>query len=272
MATNEIIKTSTAITFNTGSLVNKELRAATDKICKIFKEAGEYAQKKNRELADILYQVREKKCYTDDGFSSVADYANTVFGIARQNAYALAQAGSKYADETLRPEVKTLPPSKMAEIARVNSETLNKDYEAGKFTSASTQKELRAYANVESSKKETNKGRKAALYNIVSLNSTMYLPQIVNAGDKVGTIESWGNLIEQSFLDLGRDVWAASQKTVNGIKTVYVSGIDVILVEYVPASEAEEDKHEEAGAEDKHEEANADQKEEAPANEEKASA
>ena len=122
------------------------LTEATKRIAAIYTDASKFVDTKNGEIASILAEVMESKAYEKDGFKSVGDYAKDVFGINRQNAYSLAAAGKVYNDNSAPAALKAMSPSKLAEVAKVPTETLNKAIEEGKITADTTQKDLRDFA------------------------------------------------------------------------------------------------------------------------------
>lgn len=146
MKATEII-TLNPIAAATQTFKDQRLTKATQRISSIYIDAAKYADTKNREIAKILAEVSDKKAYEADGFKSVADYASTVFGIARQNAYALANAGKVYNDTTAHPELKAMSPSKIAELSAVDTKAVNAALEAGEITHNTTQKALREFAD-----------------------------------------------------------------------------------------------------------------------------
>lgn len=125
---------------------DKRLAQATARIVKLYNDAAAYAEVKNREFASILSTVKNEKSYEKDGYKSVADYASSVFGISRSNAYALASAGDVYNDAKAPAEVKALSPSKLVELVNVPADKLAEDIKAGTITQSTTQKDLREYA------------------------------------------------------------------------------------------------------------------------------
>lgn len=135
-----------AITYHPHNFTNPALNKATESIAKLYLDAKNYAEDKNRTLASILADVKVKELYKDDGFSSVADYAESVFGIKRANAYTLASAGEVYNDKQASENVRSLSPSKLFEVINVPREELEKDMADGVITSTTTQKDLREYA------------------------------------------------------------------------------------------------------------------------------
>lgn len=133
---------------------DERLKKATERITAIYADAAKYADTKNRDIAKILADVADKKSYETDGFKSVADYASTVFGIARQNAYALANAGKVYNDKNAHPELQQMSPSKIAELSSVEPKTLIAALDAGTITHDTTQKALREFAGTSKGEKE----------------------------------------------------------------------------------------------------------------------
>lgn len=135
-----------AITYQPHNFINPALNKATERIAKLYLDAKNYAEDKNRTLASILADVKVKELYKDDGFSSVADYAEATFGIKRANAYTLAAAGEVYNDKTSSENIRSLSPSKLFEVINVPRAELEKDMADGVITSSTTQKDLREYA------------------------------------------------------------------------------------------------------------------------------
>lgn len=156
MKATEIITLNT-ITAAVQTFKDDRLTKATQRISAIYNDAAKYADTKNREIAKILGDVADKKAYEADGFKSVADYASTVFGIARQNAYALANAGKVYNDKDAHPELQAMSPSKLAELAAVDTKAVNAALEAGEITHDTTQKALREFADKAKADKEGEK-------------------------------------------------------------------------------------------------------------------
>lgn len=179
---------------------DKRLAAATAKIVKLYNETSVYVERKNREFASILSTVKTEKSYEKDGFKSVAEYANTVFGISRSNAYALASAGDIYNSDKAPEEVKQLSPSKLAEVANVPPEKLSADIKAGTISASTTQKDLREYAKTAAPQSED-----------VPKVLPQYTARLVWGGvwdekdqEKFGTphiLEDWHDIITQDILD-----------------------------------------------------------------------
>lgn len=149
---NAIITITELNPATTRKFKDSRLAEATKRISAIYTDAAKFVDTKNREIASILAEVMEAKSYEKDGFKSVGDYAKEVFGINRQNAYSLAAAGKVYNDKNAPAALKAMTPSKLAEVAKVPTETLTKAIEDGKITADTTQKDLRDFAAAASGK------------------------------------------------------------------------------------------------------------------------
>ena len=143
---NAIITITELTPATTRKFKDPRLAEATKRIAAIYTDAAKFVDTKNREIASILAEVMEGKAYEKDGFKSVGDYAKEVFFFFCQNAYSLAAAGKVYNDNNAPAALKAMSPSKLAEVAKVPAETLNKAIEDGKITADTTQKDLRDFA------------------------------------------------------------------------------------------------------------------------------
>ena len=112
-------------------------------------ELGADISAKNVEIAKILGHVLDEKCYVEDGFKSVAEYAEEVFGIKKQSAYQMANVGARFfnsEDETAKKVSALVPPSNLAELQNVPMEEIKKALDSGIISESSTQKSLREFA------------------------------------------------------------------------------------------------------------------------------
>lgn len=212
MKNNEIIATTTldiAIT----NFKNPKLTAATKKLTAIYNDATKYAEAKNREIARILGDVSEGKLYVDDGFKSVADYAHDVFGIAKQNAYALATAGKVYNDPQANPELKAMTPSKIAEISKLDNAVITKAIEAGRINANSTQKELREFASEEVAK---NAKPEVLERYTASPCVTIYTERDHDTWQQPKTIDEWDEYFQQMAVQAAPDHMVEVLKLPNG--------------------------------------------------------
>lgn len=125
---------------------SQALQDCTERISKIYTNAYRYAEEKNREIAVILAEIQKDRLYLEDGFKSVADYAEQTFGLKKTNAHMLANAGRVYMSDNVNPALKEFSPSKVAELTSLQPEDVNKALETGRISKDSTQKELRDFA------------------------------------------------------------------------------------------------------------------------------
>lgn len=205
--TNEIITMNALTVAEKLTFKNKSLSKATSEILSIYNDAMTYADAKNRQIASILARVKQEKSYAEDGFTSVADYATKTFGIKKQNAYSLADAGEIYNDATASEKLKAFTPSKLSEVSRVPREALEAAVDSGRITATTTQKDLREYAKEATPKKENDKDTEVLdTYDARPLVVCMSLPESLAEVFKMGplTIDEWNEVISDSINSNGR--------------------------------------------------------------------
>lgn len=171
---------------------DERLAKATQRITAIYNDAAKYADTKNREIAKILGDVADKKAYETDGFKSIADYASTVFGIARQNAYALANAGKVYNDKDAHPELKAMSPSKIAELAAVDIKAVNAALNSGEINHDTTQKDLREFAD-KAKPNANKKGEKPVVLDTFTARPclSMVTDEMADTFSMAKTLDEW---------------------------------------------------------------------------------
>lgn len=206
---NEIINTASMKTMSAPKFKNDVLNQATLRISEIYKDAAKFADTKNREIAQILGEVLDKKAYEKDGFSSVADYANKTFGIARQNAYALANAGRVYNDKNAHPELKSMTPSKIAELASIDADKVKAALDAGTIKHNSTQKELREFAD--KAKAENNSEKPVVLDYFTARPCMMYTDErLADSLSLPRTMDEWDEFLTGYVIDSAPSASATS--------------------------------------------------------------
>lgn len=215
---NEII-TLSPVTIDSREFKDPRLQKATAKIAAIYQNAAKYADTKNREIASILASVADDKAYEADGFKSVADYANQTFGIARQNAYALAKAGKVYNDDNTPESLKSFSPSKLAEIASLPMDAISKDIEAGNISAATTQKDLREYAkkvkDETSALKSPDDIKPEVLDRYTARPCLVSIPESIAAEiDKPRIVDEW----DKFFIDQIAGLTSSDTETVEVVK------------------------------------------------------
>lgn len=158
--TEQALEVVTVKDMGTFSFKSAKLAAYSRQIASLGSEIAS----KNIEIAKILGHVLTEKCYEEDGFKSVADYAEQVFGIKKQSAYQMANVGAKFYNsdsETAKKVAAILPPSNLAELVNMTEEDIEKEVTSGNISENSTQKELREVAKAH---KEPKKATVEPLY------------------------------------------------------------------------------------------------------------
>lgn len=193
---NEIITMNAITIAEKLTFKNEALSKATSDILKIYNDALSYADSKNRQIASILAVVKQEQSYKEDGFTSVADYASKTFGIKKQKAYALADAGEVYNDATASEKLKAFSPSKLSEITRVDRAALESAVESGRITPTTTEKDLREYARSNAPAKETTT-EVVDTYDARPLAVCMVLPEAIANVFKMGplALTEWDEVI-----------------------------------------------------------------------------
>lgn len=147
MKQNALISTATSDIATTFSFKSAELNKFSESIAKIAIDSVE----RNIELSRIFGRILATECYKEDGFSSVADYANKTFGIEKAQAYALARVGNRFFNsdskiaERVVKELKGKT-SNLAELVNMSDSDIESALDAKTITSESTQKDLRQVA------------------------------------------------------------------------------------------------------------------------------
>lgn len=193
MKNAEIIKAPIVTVLET-KFKDERLTKATQRIAAIYSDAAKYAETKTREIAKILGDIQEKKAYEADGFKSVAEYAYTVFGIARQNAYALSNAGRVYNDKDAHPELKAMTPSKIAELSTVDEKVVKEALDTGKITKGTTQKELREFA---AEARKVNEGEVSIQRYIVVPYMEIENPSLISCLSEAKTMDYWDDVFSE---------------------------------------------------------------------------
>lgn len=204
------------------------LQKATNKIINIYTDAAKYADRKNREIARILGELSVSKAYEEDGFKSVSEYANMIFGMKKANAYALASAGRIYNNPDIPEAMKELSPSKLAELSGLDTETAVKAIESGEISKDSTQKELREYVSAKKPTVVTKKKEK------------IYIAHPHVPADKVDdftssptTIEKWNEMYMGCMRDIHGEcevINISSGK--KSIRHLYLAATASLVVDY----------------------------------------
>lgn len=126
-----------------------KIAAQTDAMNKLYNDTKQRAEAINSALAPIFGELLVSKCYTDDGFKSVADYAEQTFGIGKSMAYMLARVGKEFYNEGAELTAKAreaLTVSKLGELTGVDRIAISKAIDAGELSSESSLQDCRNFA------------------------------------------------------------------------------------------------------------------------------
>lgn len=144
---NELIL-STANAPTKFSFKNAKLNEISAKIAEqsaamnsVYNAAKEGAEAVNKTLAPLFGELLKTKCFKDDGFKSVADYAEKTFGMSKSMAYMLARVGEQFYSDNSDCTVKareTLSTSKLAELTNTDRVAIAKAIDAGELSSDSS--------------------------------------------------------------------------------------------------------------------------------------
>lgn len=155
MSNNELIL-STANAPAKFSFKNAKLNEISAKIAEqaanmnsVYNAAKEGAEAVNKALAPLFGELLSTKCYTEDGFKSVADYAEQTFGMGKSMAYMLARVGKEYHNEggeLTAKAVETLSTSKLNELTGVDRVAVAKAIESGELSADSSLADCREFA------------------------------------------------------------------------------------------------------------------------------
>lgn len=132
---------------------NPKLETITNKIAAIYAGTLQYATDRTIEISKLLGQVKTEKLYVDDGYKSVEEYANAIFGIGKSTAYARAAYGEMLNNPESPDELKGMPQSNYAAIASVPMDKLKEAVAQGKINKNMTQEQLKEFARSTKKKK-----------------------------------------------------------------------------------------------------------------------
>lgn len=129
-------------------LKNRRLAEITRQIAVIGKDMTA----KRVDIAKLLGEVSRDKLYTDDGFKSVSEYAESAFGMKSALAYQLAEVGRRFlleesTSDKVRHITAALPLSTLSELAAMTDEQIETAVDNGELSDNTTQKAARAVAN-----------------------------------------------------------------------------------------------------------------------------
>lgn len=154
---NELIlsttKAPTKFNFKNAKLneISAKIAAQSDAMNSVYNAAKEGAEAVNKALAPLFGELMASKCYKDDGFKSVAEYAEKTFGMSKSMAYMLARVGETFyntGSEDAKKARETLSTSKLAELTAVDKKEIGKALADGKLTADTSLADCREFATV----------------------------------------------------------------------------------------------------------------------------
>lgn len=115
----------------------------------VYNAAKEGAEAVNKALAPLFGELMASKCYKDDGFKSVADYAEHTFGMSKSMAYMLARVGEAFyntGSEDAKLARETLSTSKLAELTGTDKKVVGDAIKDGDLTADTSLAACRDFA------------------------------------------------------------------------------------------------------------------------------
>lgn len=136
----------------------------------VYNAAKEGAEAVNKALAPLFGELMASKCYKDDGFKSVADYAEQTFGMSKSMAYMLARVGEAFYNtnsEDAKKARETLSTSKLAELTSVDKKDIGKALKDGKLSTDTSLADCREFATAH---KKPSKERVVPTFDLYAMN------------------------------------------------------------------------------------------------------
>lgn len=204
----------------------------------LYTEAKDRAEAINKALAPIFGELLKSKCYKDDGFKSVADFAEQTFGMGKSMAYMLARVGEQFYNddnEYTKTARDTLSTSKLAEFTGVDRVAIAKAIDDGKLTKDTPLVECREFA---AAHKKQGKERVLPTFTVAEMTSKAVIAENV---DKEAMFEAVADaLCMAAVVDSSAAVFFSTAK-LDGDKAsaaqhfiAYTSGGYVKMYEYRP--------------------------------------
>lgn len=137
----EIMVKENGITF-----VNKKLATITSRIF----ACGEKMQQSMYGVAHNLGRVKSEELFVDDGYESVADYAEKVFGFKKTAAYALAKIGERFGADNGKGSVfaredRDFSVGQLQEVLPLADEVITEAVNNGELSPDMTVREIREW-------------------------------------------------------------------------------------------------------------------------------
>lgn len=173
---NELILSTTStpskFTFKNAKLneISAKIAEQSAAMNSVYNAAKEGAEAVNKALAPLFGELMASKCYKDDGFKSVADYAEQTFGMSKSMAYMLARVGETFyntGSEDAKKARETLSTSKLAELTGVDKKDIGKALKDGKLSAETSLADCRDFATAH---KKPGKERVVPTFNLFAMS------------------------------------------------------------------------------------------------------
>lgn len=160
-----------------------KIAAQTKAMNALYNDTKQRAEAINSALAPLFGELLVSKCYTDDGFKSIADYAEQTFGIGKSMAYMLARVGKEFYNEGAELTAKAreaLTVSKLGELTGVDRVAISKAIDDGKLSKDSSLQDCRNFA---ASHRKPGKEKVVSTFDLYAVHPSI-------SGGKVKTAEA----------------------------------------------------------------------------------
>lgn len=166
------VNTPAKFTFKNAKLneISAKIAEQSANINAVYNAAKEGAEAVNKALAPLFGELLTTKCFKDDGFKSVADYAEQTFGMTKSMAYMLARVGEQFYNEDneyTRKARETLSTSKLAELTGTDRVAIAKAIDDGELA---TDTSLVACRDFATSHKKPGKEKVVPTYSLYALD------------------------------------------------------------------------------------------------------
>lgn len=181
---NELIlsttKAPTKFSFKSAKLneISAKIAEQSAAINSVYNAAKEGAEAVNKALAPLFGELMASKCYKDDGFKSVADYAEQTFGMSKSMAYMLARVGETFYNsnsEDAKLARETLSTSKLAELTSVDKKDIGDAIKSGELSVEAPLATCRDFAMAH---KKPGKEKVVATFNVRSMDGEAVLENV----------------------------------------------------------------------------------------------
>lgn len=186
---------------------NAKLNQATKKVFTI----GSRIEKNYFELASIMADVEESKCYESDGFSSASDWAMQTFGFKKSLSYSLLRIGSEYVDRANKCSnlphrtVSDYSVSQLTALIPIGHEMASELSESGEISPDMTVRELKAF--VKSARKSNNEKVVSEIEDVPEIeDEQLKLREYVCQDIRKSIVELYDAICEENY-ENPKEVW-----------------------------------------------------------------